>query len=178
MAKQRNEDRGTIFRSWLIPGCLLAALVPGSAPSPPPPPWTASTGCAVDIGLPLHLRLLPDGEMRPGRALGVRLEVVADRPVDDLEVRVEAPAGVRILAAPPPHWGQARAREVRTGAMTVLVPGDGKRRTVDVVVEATVAGVRIRRGTSLNLVPGQEPFREITEPGGRRIREVRARRIG
>lgn len=178
MALQQKVNRGPLFRSWLVPGCLLAVLLPGSPPAPSSPPWSPETGCAVDIGMPLRVRLLPDGEMHPGAALGVRMEVMADVPVDDLDVRIQAPAAVRVLAAPSPHWGSARAREVRTGSMTVLLPTDGRRRTVDVVVEATVNGVHLQRGASLNLMPGREPFREITEPGGRKIREVRARRIG
>jgi hypothetical protein len=178
MVEQRKAGRGSIFRSWLLPGCLLAVLVPGSAPAPVSPPWPPATGCAADVGIPLHLRLLPEGTMRPGAPLGVRLEVVADRPVDDLRVGVRAPAAVRVLASPASRWGQARAREVRSGSMTLLVPADGRRRTVDVVVEGTVNGVRLRRGASLNLLPGREPFRIVTEPDGRRVREVKARRIG
>ena len=134
--------------------------------------------CSMDVALPLVVRLLPQGEPRPGAALRVRVEVEAFRDFSDAELRILPTPDVALLSAPRRSLGRLNVRKPVNDEFTVVVPGHGERRTVDVRVRAVVEdGLVMEQGATLNLSFAEEQSRVVTDANGVLVREVPARRV-
>jgi hypothetical protein len=70
------------------------------------------------------------------------------------------------------------AGESRAEDATILLPLGRARQTVEVLVRGSADGFPVTRGTVLNVVFDTEPAREVILPGGVRLREVPATRLG
>jgi hypothetical protein len=178
MRKQLYARNPFVVLGILAGAVFLIAVTAGPRSESPPPVSKESPACLADISYPIQVNVVPQGPVRPGATVSARIEVTADRFLDEVSIRVTPPAGVRLLSTPAWNLGLMRAGEARARTLQVVVPADGARRTVDILVEASRDGFRLTRGAVLNLVSEEEPAREVETPDGRRVREVVARRIG
>ena len=162
----------------LLPALLMAGFLTGGRVPPQPFLDKAPAGCRTDVAHPLEVRVVPTGPMRPGGVITAQVEITSRWHLDELTIRVTTPADVRLLSTPAANLGLLRAGEARSHGLTLIVPRGKARRVVQIRVEGMRDGVPITRGAVLNIVLEDEPYRIITTPDGRRVREVPARRIG
>ncbi len=172
-------------RAWKRPDALrlaafllLIAALASLPRRPPVPEPSRSLDCAADLAFPFDVRVVPLDPLRPGKALRARVEVTSRRLLDRVAVTLPGPGSVGPVENPGGRLGLMRAGEMRSAVVTVTLPPGRVRRTLDFRVQAEIDGWPVVRGASLNLVYDAEPSRVVTAPGGRRIREVPARRIG
>ena len=158
---------------------LALAAGPGGENEPPSPAAEAPRSvCLADVEDVLAVRVVPLDAVHPGATVNARVEIAAARAVDGVVVRFRPQAGIDLLSPARRGLGSFQAGERRSVPVAVAVPADGRRRTVAVDVEATLDGFTLVRGAVLNLAPEGEPAEVVEEPGGRRVRQVSARRIG
>ncbi len=165
------------FMRVLLPAVVIAGLVTGGR-VPHTPDFPEVQGCATDVSHPIQIKITRLGDLRPGTVLTAQVEVTSRIHLDEVTVRVKSPADVTLLSTPAVELGLLRAGESRSYTFSVIAPRGNSRRTVEIIVEARQDGVLITRGGVLNLNFEPEPSRIVTAPGGRRVREVQARKIG
>lgn len=171
----RPRFRGSGLHAFFA---ILVILVPllGGAPGTEPP-VAKETGCLVDVGHPLDLRVVPLGPVTPGATVNARVEFESRVPLDGVTLDVIPPPGVTVLSRPRNRVGTLAAGAAREETLTLIAPRGPGRSTVEVRVEGFADGTRITRGAVLNLVFQEEPGRVVTAPDGTRIHEVRAKRV-
>ena len=162
----------------LVPFLLIPIVLSGAASDGGEIPLPLMEGCRAEISYPIDIRIVPMGTPKPGGVLSARIAVSARQHLDGLQIRVEPSPEVQVLTSRHKTLGILGVGEERQEDITLLLPRGNDRRTVTVVAEAMIDGYRLSRSAVLNLVFEPEPFRLVTTPDGRRIREVPARRVG
>jgi hypothetical protein len=110
--------------------------------------------------------------------LTARIEVESHVAFDAVQVRLNAPRGVEVFAAPARIARSMTADQVLTEQVSLRLARGAGRRTVEVTVEGWIDGVAWTRSAILNLLPdGGEMGRDVVTPEGRRVREVAATRV-
>lgn len=165
------------FLRVLLPALVIAGLVTGGRVDQASD-FPTVQGCATDVSHPIQLQVSRLGDLRPGAVVTARVDVTSSIHLDEVTVRVKSPADVRLLSTPAADLGLVRAGEARSHTFSLVAPRGNSRRTVEILVEGRQDGVLISRGAVLNLSFEDEPSRIVTTPDGRRVREVRARKIG
>ena len=166
--------RGALFLGVLA--ALSIVFLAGSRDHDPNA--TSGDRSSIDVALPLVVRVVPQGEPHPGRALRVRVEIEAFRDFADADLRILPAPDVALSSAPQRSLGKLQARKPVAEEFTVVVPAHGERRTVDVRVRAVVDdGPVMEQGATLNLSFAEEPSRVVTDAKGQQVREVPARRV-
>jgi hypothetical protein len=165
---------------------LVAVAVAASGPLRPAAPVSEASPveapdkgiCTVDVSYPIEVRIVPSGSAKPGGLVSADIEIEARRLIDDVRVTVDAAPGIDLLSARTVALGTLGAWEPSRAPLSIRLPGDTRRRTVTVRVDASVDGVPFSRLAVWNLLPdGGEVSRVVVTADGRSVREVRGTEV-
>jgi hypothetical protein len=144
--------RGSPEELVMLAHCLLSLLWM-TLPSASSGPDDSPTVCEFAIQHPIDVQVKLLDPIVPGRANTAQIVVESRMSLDHYRITLEATPGLRMGGPRTIDRSALVANETMTRSVSLWIPDTPDQQQLQVLVEGTIDGSTLRRGTALNVLP-------------------------